>query len=92
MAFSALFALSYANGLWLIRHLRTVHPEIWAHLGPPSLVQSNLTTPRLRLMKFVWSLQFRSLNDTALSRSCGLAMATEIALALSFTAFIAGAI
>ncbi len=92
MAFFALFALSYANGLWLLCHLRTVHPEVWAHLGQPSLMQTNLATPRLRLMKFVWSQQFRSLNDKALSRSCGLAMAAEIALVLTFAAFIAGAI
>ncbi|WP_141019124.1 hypothetical protein [Azoarcus sp. DD4] len=91
VAFLCIFALSYANGAWMLRHLKTVHPEIWSQLGRPSLTQSNLGTSRLSLMKFIWSLKFRSLNDTALSSSCSAAIAFECALAIIFVAFVVGA-
>ena len=90
--FFGIFALSYANGLWLNRHLRTIHPEVWARLGEPSLAQSNLGAPRLALNKFVWSLQFRSLNDPVLSLSCSAAMVAEIAVAFIFVALLVGAV
>jgi hypothetical protein len=91
VAFLCIFALSYANGAWLLRHLKNAHPNTWSQLGCPTLAQNNLGTPRLALMKFVWSLKFRSFNDSALSCSCAAAIAFEVALAIIFVAFVVGA-
>lgn len=90
IAFAGILTLSYANGLWLLRHLRTAHPDVWARLGRPSLAQSNLGVHRLALMKFVWTLQFRPLHAPALSLACYVSMAAEIALVFIVVALVVG--
>jgi hypothetical protein len=84
LVFFAVLAISYANGTWLLHRIRAAHPDIWAKLGEPSLSQSNLGKSRLALARFVWTMQFRSLNDTGLSTRCFIAIGLEILMALMF--------
>lgn len=84
MAFFAVLGLSYVNGSWMLKRLRSHHSEAWGSLGEPSLSQSNLSQPRLALLRFVWSMRFRSLNDASLSMHGFIAMVLEIVLVVLF--------
>lgn len=83
IVFFLLFLGSYLNGIALIRHLRSNHHLSWTELGEPSLTQSNLGAPRLRLMKFVWRLQFVKLHDNILNAICIAAMLLELGLVVT---------
>lgn len=78
--FFLLFAGSYLNGMLLVRHLRCTHHLLWSEMGEPTLSQSNLGAPRLRLMKFVWRLEFLKLRDFRLNFICFAAMLLEVGL------------
>jgi len=82
--FFFLFAGSYLNGVVLLRYLQRTHPLSWKELGEPTLSQSNLGAPRLRLMKFVWRLEFLKLHDTTLSLICSVALLLELGLVGAF--------
>ena len=88
IVFFILFAGSYVNGIVLIRHLRSAHHATWVALGEPTLTQSNLGAPRLRLMKFVWRFEFLRLHDVSLKWMCIVAMLLEIGLAATFVLLI----
>ena len=88
LAFFAMFLVSYANGSWLLRRMRTFHPSVWNGLGQPTLAQSNIGYPRLAMAKYVWSLRFRELDDRPLVFACWCALLAEAALAVLFVLFV----
>ena len=92
LTFFVVLGFSYANGLLLFYRLRNVHPEMWTRLGQPSIMQSNLGVPRLALMRFVWTFQFRAANDSFLSLVCFVAMVAEVILALIFITLLVRAV
>lgn len=81
--FFILFACSYLNGVALIRRLQRTHRLLWTQLGEPTLSQSNLGAPRLKLMKFVWRLEFLKLHDATLNLIGITAMLLELGLVVS---------
>lgn len=81
--FFLLFVGSYLNGVILVRHLRSTHRLLWTELGEPTLSQSNLGMPRLRLMKFVWRLEFLKQRDSALNFICIAAVILEVGLVIA---------
>ena len=87
VAFLLLALVATANAYWLIERLRTRHEGTWQSLGRPSLAQSNVGSPRLALLKWVWSLRFRHLADRQLILACWSALVLELLLALAFVHF-----
>ena len=90
MIMSLLFAVllfSILNGAWLLYRIKNSHPKVWNELGQPKFAFSTGVRPRLALVWYIWSLRFRSLNDSALSLACWAAIASELLLALSLLLF-----
>ena len=79
-SFFAIFAISYINGIALVRRLSSAHADIWNQLGKPTLAQSNFGAPRVALMRHVWSFAFLKVKDGALTFHCLLAIACEFSL------------
>ena len=83
--FFLLFAVAYVNGLLLDRYLQRSHRGLWIELGEPTLSQSNLGAPRLRLMKLVWSLGFLKMHDGKLNLICFASILLEFGMLVSAT-------
>jgi len=83
-AFLAVLVFALANGAWLMRRLETAHATVWNDLGRPNFTLSTGLRPRLALVRFVWSQEFRRLGDAALSLCCRLAMIAEPLLVVLF--------
>jgi hypothetical protein len=75
--FLIVLVFALANGAWLMRRLETVHPATWTALGRPNFTLSSGITPRLALVRFVWSQGFSKLDDASLSLCCRMAMVAE---------------
>ena len=86
----AVFLFSFANGAWLLRHMQNTHQSIWTDLGQPTLTLSTGVRPRLALVKYIWSLRFRKLNDPPLILSCWAAIAAEALLIVLFLLLVPG--
>ena len=82
LAFMFVLAASMANGAWIFSRLERQHAELWTSMGKPTLASSNIGTARLKFMKWVWSLGFRTLADAPLRFACYAALAMEAALVL----------
>ena len=82
--FLVFFAISYANGMLLLRRLRSMHNFTWTQLGSPTLTQSNFSRPFWKLMKYVWGFQFLKQHDNPLTIMCLAAMLLEIVLMVIF--------
>lgn len=68
----------------LLRQLEKHHGTIWESLGKPRLGDSNLSHQWISLLKWVWTLRFRSLSDSRLSRIAYSAMIGEFVAVASF--------
>lgn len=88
ITFIALLVFALANGAWMMRRLETAHPATWTALGRPDFALSTGLRPRLALVRFVWSRDFRKLGDAALSWCCGLAMIAEPLLVVLIAALV----
>jgi hypothetical protein len=89
-AFFTVLVFALANGAWMMRRLETAHPVTWTELGRPTFTLSNGLAPRLALVRFVWSRDFRELGDAPLSLCCRAAMAAEPLLAVLFGFLVLG--
>jgi hypothetical protein len=90
VSFLAVLVFSFANGAWLLRRIQDTHPSIWTGLGQPTLTLSSGVRPRLALVKYIWSLRFRELNDSPLSLSCWAAITAEALLLVLFLLLVLG--
>ena len=90
LLFLVVFLFSFANGAWLLRRIQNTHHSIWVDLGQPTLALSNGVRPRLALVKYIWSLRFRELNDPPLSFACWSAITAELLLVVILLLLILG--
>lgn len=91
-SFLAVLMFSLVNGAWLLRRLQSTHHSTWAGLGQPTVTLKNGVAPRLALVKYIWSLRFRGLDDLPLSISCWMAIAAEFLLVVLFLFLVLGAV
>lgn len=63
LLFVVLFVSVAAVSAAVRRHLRTQHPEVWQTLGAPSLLRNNSVRNWLRLERYLWTSQYRTLSD-----------------------------
>ncbi len=80
----ATLAANFMLTVILLRRLETHHGATWELLGKPKLGDSNLSPQWLRLLKWLWMLRFRSLNDFRLSRIAYSAILGELLAMGSF--------
>lgn len=73
----------------LLRQLEQHHRATWESLGQPKLGNSNLSRQWMSLLKWVWTLQFRALSDTRLSRIAYLAIIGELLAVASLVGILA---
>ncbi|CAG4884094.1 protein of unknown function [Georgfuchsia toluolica] len=92
LAFLAVLMFSLVNGAWLLCRLQSRHHSAWAGLGQPSITLKSGAAPRLALVKYIWSLRFRELDDLLLSISCWMAIAAEFSLVVLFLLLVLGAV
>jgi len=85
--FLAVLIFSLANGAWLLRHIQNTHHSVWIGLDQPMVALSTGVRPRLALVKYIWSLRFRELNDPLLSLACWAAITAELLLGVLFLLF-----
>ncbi|MEI8209288.1 MAG: hypothetical protein WCG16_08795 [Methylococcales bacterium] len=78
--------LSIVNGAWLLNRIEQTHQTVWQELGKPSVSLSTGVHPRIALIKYIWSLDFKKLKDPSLSLSGYTAITLEILLILQFLA------
>jgi hypothetical protein len=91
LLFFTVFLFSFTNGAWLLRRIQNTHHSIWVDLGRPTFALSNGVGPRLALVKYIWSLRFRELNDLPLAFACWSAIAAELLLVVIVLLLILGA-
>ena len=82
LVFLIVFVFDLLNGAFLLKRLELSHNEVWRRMGEPSLMDSNVGRPRLRLARFVWMQEFRALKDKTLTALCVSQITLEIALGL----------
>lgn len=87
----AVTAFSLANGAWLLRRMQSTHHSVWVGLGQPMVAMSTGVRPRLALVRYIWSLRFRTLNDPPLSLACWAAITAELLLVVLFPLLVLGA-
>ena len=92
VSFLAVLVFSFVNGAWLLLRMQNTHQSIWTGLGQPTLTLSNGGGPRVALVKYIWSLRFRELNDSPLSLSCWAAITAEALLLVLFLLLVLGLI
>lgn len=90
LSFLAILIFSLINGAWLLRQIQSKHRSVWVGLGQPTVTFSSGVPPRLALVKYIWSLYFRALNDPRLSLACWTAIITELLLVVLFILLILG--
>jgi hypothetical protein len=90
VTFLAVLMFSFANGVWLLRRIQNTHHSVWVDIGQPSVALSTGVRPRLALVKYIWSLCFRKLNDPSLSLACWAAITAELILAVLCLLFVLG--
>jgi hypothetical protein len=91
LSFLAAIMFSLVNGAWLMRRMQNAHRSVWLGLGQPTASLSTGVRPRLALVKYIWSLRFRELNDLPLSLACWMAISAEMLLAAILLVLILGA-
>lgn len=69
---------------FLLQRLKSAHRAVWEGLGSPRYGDSNLSSQWLRLIKFVWRLEFLKLRDPALNRLGWTALGGEVIALLAF--------
>ncbi len=92
ISFLTAVVFSVVNGAWLLRRMENAHPSIWMYLGRPAVTLSTGVGPRLALVKYIWSLRFRELDDPPLILSCWAAIAAEALLIALFLLLVLGLI
>ena len=88
LTFFIALAWSYMNGRALLKYVREKQPGLYAKLGEPRLLDSNLSRQRLMLTKYVWSLAFLKQEDSYLTRHCWIALGCELILLVTFVMLI----
>jgi hypothetical protein len=88
--FLSVLMFSIANGAWILRRLQNTHHSVWVGIGQPTVALSTDIRPRLALVKYIWFLRFRKLNDPSLSRACWAAITTELLLVVLFLLLVFG--
>ena len=91
LSFLAVILFSFANGAWLLRRIQNAHHALWEALGQPTVTLSSGVRLRLALVKYIWSLRFRELNDRPLSLACWAAITAESLLVVLFLLLVLGA-
>ena len=88
--FFAILVFSLVNGAWLLRHIQNAHHSVWIGLVQPTVTLSTGIGPRLALIRYIWALHFRKLNDFPLSVVCWAAITAELALGVLLLLFVLG--
>ncbi|MDI6749510.1 MAG: hypothetical protein QMD73_04985 [Rhodocyclaceae bacterium] len=88
--FLAVLAFALINGARLMRRLESAHPDVWNALGRPDFRLSTGFGPRLALVRFVWSLKWRTFGDAALNTHCLAAMLAEPLLVVAGARLVFG--
>ena len=91
LSFLAVIMFSFSNGAWLLRRIQNTHHSLWVDLGQPTVTLRNGVRPRLALVKYIWSLRFRDLNDPPLSLACWAGITSELLLVVLFLLLVLGA-
>lgn len=88
--FLATLAFALINGAALMRHLERAHATVWHALGRPDFRLSTGFAPRLALVRYVWSGQWRGLDDAVLRGHCLAALISEPLLVALFALLMLG--
>jgi hypothetical protein len=89
-SFFAILVFSLVNGAWLLRRIQDAHHSVWIGLGQPSVTSSTGVSSRLALVRYIWALHFRKLNDFSLSVACWAAIIAELLLGFLLILFVLG--
>lgn len=77
LGFVVVLAFALVNGARLMRRLESAHTEVWNRLGRPDFLLSSGIGPRIALVRYVWSGDWRMLDDATLRRHCLAALIAE---------------
>ncbi|MGH6802581.1 MAG: hypothetical protein ACREC3_04350 [Methyloceanibacter sp.] len=69
IVFGAIVAAGIALSFYILRRLRTQHRDKWTELGEPSFFLNMSVRNQRRLSKFIWSGEYRQLNDESLDKT-----------------------
>jgi hypothetical protein len=89
-SFFAILVFSMINGAWLLCRIQNAHNSVWIGLGQPTVTLSTGVGSRLALVRYIWALHFRKLNDFSLSVACWAAIIAELLLGFLLLLFVLG--
>lgn len=90
LGFLAVLTFALINGAGLMRRLASAHLDVWEKLGRPDFRLSTGIGPRLALVRYVWSGNWRGLDDAVLRRHCLAALIAEPLLVAQFALLVLG--
>src|SRR5438477_12662691 len=89
---TALLAIACIGGFVLthlfLRRLRTYHSATWEELGAPTLILNNSISNSLRTCRFIWTGEYRVLDDRVLNTLGAALRLYWIAYGLLFVAVL----